>query len=136
MNEELIAALKESCGFEVVTFDVDNGTIRIAGRVPADASRWKAVKDRLLIAAAEGRLAAADVSQWHFRRKVGGEDKTVYLWRIVVKDDASVVADVIQRKITKSFEEAQSGVVKLQMSDSRAGVLPNGKGAQIIRPVG
>ena len=129
MNEELIAALKGSCGFEVVTFDVDNGTIRIAGRVPADASRWKAVKDRLLI-------AAADVSQWHFRRKVGGEDKTVYLWRIIVKDDASVVADVIQRKITKSFEEAQSGVVKLQMSDSRAGVLPNGKGAQIIRPVG
>lgn len=135
MTDELIAALKESCGFEVVTLDSADGRLRIAGRVPQDASRWKAVKDRLLIAADDGRLSAVDVSQWHFRRTTGGEKRTVYLWRIITKDDPATVAEVIRSRAPVRYEEPREGIAKLQISDSRAGILPNGKGAFPIKPV-
>lgn len=135
MSDELISALKESCGFEVVTLDSTDGRLRIAGRVPPDASRWKAVKDRLLIAGEDGRLAAVDVSQWHFRRAMGGEKRTVYLWRIIVKDDPAKVAEVVRNRVPVAYEEPREGVAKLQISDSRAGILPNGRGAFAIKPV-
>lgn len=87
---ELVRAMNQKAGFELVDHSVSSSQLRLLGRVPLDRAglnmnNWLLVIRQLLL---HSRKAAwkTDISKDYFL--LGTTDKVVYAWRIILQGDS------------------------------------------------
>lgn len=85
---DLVAALNQRAGFELVEQSKTARQIRLLGRVPLDRAglnmnNWLIVTRQLLLRSAQGTAWTTDISKDYFLRN----EKLVFAWRIILQAD-------------------------------------------------